>query len=77
MATDPWSASAASPDRVVISVDAMGGDRGPAAVVAGLADSIAQYADLDIILEPAPAGRAVTLTAQTEIGRRCLDSMQP
>ncbi|MBM3372657.1 MAG: tRNA (adenosine(37)-N6)-threonylcarbamoyltransferase complex ATPase subunit type 1 TsaE [Betaproteobacteria bacterium] len=34
-------------------------------------------ADLDIILEPAPAGRAVKLTAQTEIGRRCLDSMQP
>jgi phosphate acyltransferase len=50
MATDPWSASAASPDRVVISVDAMGGDRGPAAVVAGLVDSVAQHADLDIIL---------------------------
>ena len=50
MATDPRSASAASPDRVVISVDAMGGDRGPAAVVAGLADSIAQYPDLDVIL---------------------------
>jgi phosphate acyltransferase len=50
MATDPWFESAASPDRVVISVDAMGGDRGPAAVVAGLVDSLAQHADLDIIL---------------------------
>lgn len=33
-------------------------------------------ADLDIRLEAAPAGRAVALTAQTEIGRRCLDSLQ-
>jgi len=33
-------------------------------------------ADLDITLEPAPEGRAVTLTAQTEIGRRCLDSLK-
>jgi tRNA threonylcarbamoyladenosine biosynthesis protein TsaE len=32
-------------------------------------------ADLDITLEAAPDGRAVTLTAQTEIGRRCLDSL--
>ena len=50
MASDPWSASATSPDRVVISVDAMGGDRGPAAVVAGLVAAVAQHADLDIIL---------------------------
>ena len=33
-------------------------------------------ADLDITLDPAPEGRAVTLTAQTEIGRRCLDSLK-
>ena len=33
-------------------------------------------ADLDITLEAAPEGRAVTLTAQTEIGRRCLDSLK-
>ena len=37
-------------DRVVISVDAMGGDRGPAVVVAGLVDSIARHPDMTVIL---------------------------
>ena len=50
MATDPRSAPAAELERIVISVDAMGGDRGPAAVVAGLADSLAQHAGMDVIL---------------------------
>jgi glycerol-3-phosphate acyltransferase PlsX len=54
MATGPDLASAtatgSASDRVVISVDAMGGDRGPAAVVAGLADSMAQHALMDAIL---------------------------
>jgi phosphate acyltransferase len=36
--------------RIVISVDAMGGDRGPAAVVAGLADSLARITDIAFIL---------------------------
>ncbi|NBE08508.1 phosphate acyltransferase PlsX [Paragemmobacter ruber] len=36
--------------RIVISVDAMGGDRGPAAVVAGLAISASTYPDVDFIL---------------------------
>ncbi|VDC31563.1 phosphate acyltransferase PlsX [Pseudogemmobacter humi] len=36
--------------RIVISVDAMGGDKGPAAVVAGISDSIRRLPDLDIIL---------------------------
>ncbi len=36
--------------RIVISVDAMGGDRGPAAVVAGLVASMARLPDLDVIL---------------------------
>ncbi|MCT8329111.1 phosphate acyltransferase PlsX [Albidovulum sediminis] len=36
--------------RTVISVDAMGGDRGPAAVVAGLALSVADLPDIDFIL---------------------------
>ena len=36
--------------RIVISVDAMGGDRGPAAVVAGLSLSAAAHADVDFIL---------------------------
>jgi len=36
--------------RTVISVDAMGGDRGPAVVVAGLVKSAAQFADVDFLL---------------------------
>jgi phosphate acyltransferase len=54
MAPDLRSASASAPlranERLVISVDAMGGDRGPAAVVAGLADSMAQHPGMDAIL---------------------------
>jgi glycerol-3-phosphate acyltransferase PlsX len=36
--------------RIVISVDAMGGDRGPAAVVAGLSLSVTTFPDVDFIL---------------------------
>jgi phosphate acyltransferase len=50
MAPDPRSASAPATERVIISVDAMGGDRGPAAIVAGLADSLIQYPRLHVIL---------------------------
>jgi glycerol-3-phosphate acyltransferase PlsX len=50
MATGPESESATSNERVVISVDAMGGDRGPAAVVAGLVDSLGQHPQMDAIL---------------------------
>ncbi len=37
-------------ERIVISVDAMGGDKGPAAVVAGLVASVARLPDLDVLL---------------------------
>ena len=54
MATGPTSVSATSKtqgiERIVISVDAMGGDRGPAAVVAGLADSLSRHPDMAVIL---------------------------
>lgn len=50
MATGPESASVTAPKRIVISVDAMGGDRGPAAVVAGLVDSMVQHPRMDAIL---------------------------
>ncbi|HMS95545.1 MAG TPA: hypothetical protein PKA03_10055, partial [Tabrizicola sp.] len=49
-APDLRSAFAPALERVVISVDAMGGDRGPAAVVAGLADSLSQHPEMDVIL---------------------------
>lgn len=50
MALGPESASAPASERVVISIDAMGGDRGPAAVVAGLIDSLARRPRMDAIL---------------------------
>lgn len=50
MALGPESAPAPANERVVISVDAMGGDRGPAAVVAGLIDSLTQHRRMDAIL---------------------------
>ena len=53
MASESDSFSAPSPDgavRFVISVDAMGGDLGPAAVVAGLAMSAPQMPDAQFIL---------------------------
>lgn len=37
-------------DRLVLSIDAMGGDRGPVAVVAGLSMSVANMPDADFIL---------------------------
>ena len=39
-----------SGERIVLSIDAMGGDRGPAAVVAGLSICAAQMPDADFIL---------------------------
>ncbi len=50
MATGSETPSEASAKRIVISVDAMGSDRGPVAVVAGLARCCASLADADFIL---------------------------
>ncbi|MGB3313840.1 MAG: phosphate acyltransferase PlsX [Albidovulum sp.] len=39
-----------SSGRIVVSVDAMGGDQGPAAIVGGMADSAAQNPEIEFIL---------------------------
>lgn len=57
-------------DRVVISVDAMGGDRGPAAVVAGLVDSMSQHADLHAILHGDEKVLAPLLARHPDLGPR-------
>lgn len=49
MSTDRTEIVSSAP-RTVISVDAMGGDRGPAAVVAGIARSAAKNPDIQFIL---------------------------
>ena len=46
----PQTAATEGPRRIVVSVDAMGGDRGPAAVVAGLAKSAKANPDIAFIL---------------------------
>lgn len=70
MATGPSSVSATASERVVISVDAMGGDRGPAAVVAGLVDSLAQHDRLDVILHGDEAALRPLLDRHPELARR-------
>jgi phosphate acyltransferase len=50
MASEPVNPATARPQRIVISVDAMGGDKGPAAVVAGLVLSAAKLPDAGFIL---------------------------
>jgi glycerol-3-phosphate acyltransferase PlsX len=56
-------ASTAPAGRVVISVDAMGGDRGPSAVVAGIAHSAKKNSELDFILH-GPEERLAPLVAR-------------
>ena len=50
--TDPMTdqVSVETPARIVLSVDAMGGDRGPAAVVAGISRSAAKNPEVSFIL---------------------------
>ncbi len=58
-------------ERIVISVDAMGGDRGPAVVVAGLADSLARLPTMDVILHGDEALLAPLLARQPDFRGRC------
>jgi phosphate acyltransferase len=75
MATGPKFESATAPvpasERIVISVDAMGGDLGPAAVVAGLADSMAQHPQMDAILHGDEAVLAPLLARHAILANRC------
>ena len=50
MTQDSVQTAAAESARIVVSVDAMGGDRGPAAVVAGLVASARDNPDADFLL---------------------------
>lgn len=56
--------------RTIISVDAMGGDHGPAAVVAGVALSAAKYPDVDFILHGPDAALAPLLARRRELAGR-------
>ncbi|WP_420863336.1 phosphate acyltransferase PlsX [Algirhabdus cladophorae] len=54
----------------IISVDAMGGDLGPAAVVAGLSKSAQKNPDIRFILH-GPQDQLVPLVAKRKLARRC------
>lgn len=58
-------------DRIVISVDAMGGDRGPAAVVAGIARSAHKNPTLDFILHGPMAELQMLVNKRSELSGRC------
>lgn len=70
----PESASVTGPvpafSRIVISIDAMGGDRGPAAVVAGLVDSMAHHPDMAAILHGDQAQLAPLLARHPDLAAR-------
>jgi glycerol-3-phosphate acyltransferase PlsX len=58
-------------ERIVISIDAMGGDRGPAAVVAGLVASAAKNPDIGFILHGDEAVLAPLVARRKQLAGRC------
>jgi len=59
----------ADPTETVLSVDAMGGDSGPATVVAGLALFLGQHPDAKVILSGPKADLAPLLDAKSITGQ--------
>ncbi len=57
--------------RIVISVDAMGGDRGPAAVVAGMADAAAKNPEIEFIVHGPQDELAGLVAKRAELAGRC------
>ncbi|MCB2115602.1 MAG: phosphate acyltransferase PlsX [Rhodobacteraceae bacterium] len=57
--------------RIVISVDAMGGDRGPAAVVGGLAESAAKNPRIEFILHGPEEELQRLVSKRSELSGRC------
>jgi phosphate acyltransferase len=57
--------------RIVISVDAMGGDRGPAAVVAGLVDSAATHPEMVFLLHGDEAELVPLVRRHAVLAGRC------
>jgi phosphate acyltransferase len=58
------------PERITISVDAMGGDQGPAAVVAGLSQSLEKNDQIRFILH-GPARELTPLITKRKLADRC------
>jgi len=65
------SADSTAEDRVVVSVDAMGGDRGPEAVVAGCAQSVSDDPRLDLLIHGNAAVLEPLVARQPVLAGRC------
>lgn len=59
-----------APKRITIAVDAMGGDLGPAAIVAGIAKSVAKNPKIRFLIF-GPADELAPLIAKRRLGDRC------
>lgn len=70
MANERPTPETSGSDRTVISVDAMGGDKGPAAVVAGLVDSLARHPGLHVLLHGDEAQVAPLLAREPGLSGR-------
>ncbi len=66
----PLEQTGQAPRRIVLSIDAMGGDRGPTAVVAGMAESAEKNADLHFIVH-GPKDELDRLIARRKLESRC------
>ena len=75
MPTEPANPTAARPPEtgasVVISVDAMGGDRGPVAVIAGMAESARKNPEIRFILHGPRAELEQLVARRKELAGRC------
>ncbi len=65
------SSASGADQRIVLSVDAMGGDRGPEAVVAGMASCAAQCPDVEFLLHGPRERLEPLLTGRPILSGRC------
>ncbi len=61
----------ASGERIILSIDAMGGDEGPAAVVAGISRCAQENPDLGFILHGPEATLAPLVARRKELANLC------
>lgn len=74
MTTDPTSSAPRAPENggsVVISVDAMGGDRGPSVVVAGMAESARKNPEIRFVVHGDEAQLRRLIARRKELSGRC------
>ena len=68
--SSPFEKTETSHERIVISIDAMGGDRGPSAVVAGMSHAAEKNPDLHFIVH-GPKAELERLIERRKLAERC------